>query len=77
MAEQSKSAQIKTHLNELVKTYTAYDVNGRPEYVYTAAEDAEDGAPCLVTRYSYDGTSQRVVYLKESNTTWQTAWETF
>jgi len=71
------SELLKTQLNELSKMYITYDASNRPEYVYTCGVNTLDGKPCTVVRYSYDGVSTRVVYMKEYTSTWQTAWETF
>jgi len=71
------TGHLLTQAHELVKQYTVYDVNNRPEYVYTAHADLEDGAPCSVVRYAYDGLTSRVVYMKEYTATWDVAWETF
>jgi hypothetical protein len=71
------TGHLKTQLNELVKQHIEYDGNSRPEYVYTAHADLEDGKPCSVVRYSYDGTSSRVVFMKEYEGTWDESWEVF
>jgi len=71
------TGHLKTQAHELVKQYVTYDGNNRSEYVYTVRADADDGTPCSVVRYSYDGASSRIVYMKEFTDTWQAAWETF
>jgi hypothetical protein len=71
------TGHLKTQLNELIKQHVEYDVNTRTEYVYTARADALDGSPCSVVRYSYSGTTTRVVYMKEYIGTWDAAWEVF
>ena len=68
---------LKSQLHELVKQHVEYDGLSRTEYVYTVQAGAPDGAPCSVVRYSYDGTSARVVYMKEYSGTWDSAWEVF
>jgi len=75
MVEASKSAQLISHAKEMVKQYIAYDGSSRPEYVYTAPTEAADGAPAIVTQYSYDGTSTRIVKRKESATVWDVTWD--
>ena len=71
------TGHLKTQANELVKQHIEYDASNRVEYVYTVRADAEDGIPCSVVRYSYDGLSSRVLYFKEYTDTWDIAWETF
>lgn len=69
--------QLKTQAAEYVKQHIAYDVSNRVEYVYTVRSDATNGTPCSVVRYSYDGTSARVVLMKEYNGTWDSTWDLF
>lgn len=66
---------IRPHANEAVKTYSTYDGSNRLEYHYTALADAEHGAQCLVTQYTYDGGSSRVQKTKESLATWDSSWD--
>ena len=73
----TKTELLKTHQNELTKTYNVYDVNGRVEYVYTASDDAPNGGSCLVTRFSYDGLTTRIVFAREYYGTWNSAWDLF
>lgn len=73
----SKTEHLKTQAHELIKQYVTYDAYDRPEYVYTAPITAITGTSCSVVRYSYDGVSNRVVYMKEYAETWDTSWETF
>lgn len=73
----SKTKLLKSHLNEYVKTKVFYDVEGRPEFVYSASSDLEDGGPCTVTQYAYIGTTPRVDFMKESEAVWDATWETF
>lgn len=68
---------LLTQAHELVKQYVEYDADERTEYVYTVHADAEDGTPCSVVRYAYDGTSSRVIYMKEYTSTWDSDWEEF
>jgi hypothetical protein len=77
MAATTSTEMLKTHEHELVKTHQAFDASSRLEYVYTAKADALNGSPCLVTRYSYDGISSRIVYLKEYYGVWSSSWEIF
>jgi len=68
---------LKSQLHELVKQHVEYDGSARPEYVYTVQAGAADGAPCSVVRYSYDGISSRIVYMKEYLGAWDSSWEVF
>ncbi len=73
----NKTAQLKSHLHQYVKTHVAYDLLDRVEYVYTAANEAAHGAPCVITRYAYVGNTTRVAYMREYEGTWDVAWEAF
>ena len=73
--ENTASDFIKPHAQEAIKQYMTYDGNNRMEYVYVAIATAEDGDPCMVTQYVYDGLSNRVIKMKESLSTWQAAWD--
>lgn len=68
---------LQTQAQELVKQYIVYDASLRPEYVYTVQADARDLTPCSAVRYSYDGASSRVVYMKEFTSVWNSSWEVF
>lgn len=59
--------------NEPVKMYKAYDGSNRVQYQYEAVTHAEDGDPCMRTEYVYDGSSTRVVKMKETIDTWVSA----
>lgn len=71
------TGHLKTQAHELVKQHIEYDGSNRAEYVYTVHSDAEDNTPCSVTRYSYDGISSRVVFMKEYTSAWDSAWDLF
>lgn len=71
------TGHLKTQAHELVKQHVEYDVLSRPEYVYTVRADAEDGAPCSVVRYAYDGSTTNVTYMKEYVGEWDASWEEF
>jgi hypothetical protein len=68
-------AFIKSHAHEGCKQYLTYDASNRMEIVYEAPTDFENGAPCLKTQYVYDGTSTRVIKMKESIATWSSSWD--
>lgn len=71
------TGHLKTQAHELVKQHVEYDGSNRTEYVYTVHGDATNGTPCSVVRYSYDGVSSRVVFMKEYSSTWNIAWDLF
>ncbi len=66
---------VKTHLNEAIKTYMAYDGSSRLEYIYVAGIDTANGEACMGTQYTYSGTSSRVVKSKEFKSTWNSSWD--
>lgn len=68
---------LKTQLGELIKQHIEYDVESRPEYVYTVRADATNNTPCSVVRYSYSGLTTLVVYMKEYTGNWLAIWEVF
>jgi len=71
----TKTELLKSHENELVKQYIAYDGSNRSEYVYTAVDTAAHGDSCLVTQYEYDGTSTRIVKRLEYYGTWDSSYD--
>lgn len=75
MATYHASDFIRPHQKEAVKQYIVYDGLDRMEYHYVATVDADHGDKCLGTQYAYDGTSGRVVKVKEFITTWDSTWD--
>ena len=75
MTEADKTGHVKTMLRELYKTYITYDVESRPEYVYQAPTDADHGTPCMITRYTYVGTTRFVQKSKEYSGTWDSSYD--
>jgi hypothetical protein len=69
------TGHLKTQAHELIKQHCEYDGSGRMVEVYTVRADAEDGTPCSVVRYAYDGLSSRVVYMEEDTAVWDSNWE--
>lgn len=61
--------------NEPLKMYRTYDGNNRVEYQYETLTHVLVGGPCMKTQYTYDGTSNRVLKLKETIDTWTLAME--
>lgn len=64
---------LKSIKNEPLKLYRVYDVNNRVQYQYETITHMEDGGPCMRTEYEYDGTSSRVIKMKETIDTWVAA----
>jgi hypothetical protein len=54
-------AKLISHQNEPVKQYIQFDVDGRPELIYTAHFKTKDQEPCLVTHYEYVGSGSTQV----------------
>ena len=73
MSVGNKGRHITTGAHEYIKSYIAYDGSSRMEYVYEARANAEDGDPCLVTQYTYDGVSTRITKMAESEGVWVSA----
>jgi len=73
----SKTAIIKTALNEYTKSKQIFDGSGRLEYLYVAGIQAKNNDPCIVTRYTYIGATSNVDYVKEYEGKWLTSFETF
>ena len=71
----NKSRLLKTAKHEYTKSYIEYDGTNRMEYLYEARANAEDGDPCLVTRYGYDGTSNRIIRRLESEGVWLASYD--
>ena len=69
------TAQLKSGFHELIKQYYVYDGLGRLAYLYEATVATGDGEPCLLTNYSYDGTTTRIQKIKEENSTWDSSWD--
>lgn len=61
--------------NEPVKVFRVYNTNNQLITQYEAVTHAKDSDPCMKTQYDYDGTSARVIHLKESLDTWLIAYE--
>jgi hypothetical protein len=66
---------LNTLKGEVVKVHHVYDGSDRLIERYEAVANAVHGAKCLRTDYTYDGASTRVVGMKESVSTWDSAWD--
>ena len=75
MTELNRTNLLKSGRDSQIKSYITYDGSSRMEYVYEAHTDAINGAPCLVTQYSYDGVSTRIQKMKETVGTWSSAYD--
>jgi hypothetical protein len=69
------NGQLITNLREPVKQYIVYDVSNRPVIIYEARANALNDEPCFKTEYAYDGATSRILKRKESNATWDSAWD--
>jgi hypothetical protein len=68
---------LTTQAHEFVKQHIEYDGSNRAEYVYTVRADAQNGTPCSVVRYAYDGSSTRIEFMKEYSGVWDITWDVF
>ena len=67
---------LKTQAHELTKQYIVYDVDGRPETIYTASADAATGTPCTRVDYEYlSPTSSSITKMRESNDVWDVSYD--
>lgn len=71
------TGHLITQAHELVKQHVEYDGSNRVSYIYTVRADATNGTPCSVVRYSYNGLTTDVVFMKEYTSTWNSAWDLF
>lgn len=77
MANQNQSVRefLMAIKQEPVKMLRVYDATNRLATQYEAVTHAKNGDPCMKTEYTYDGTSSRVVKLKESVDIWLLAYD--
>ena len=66
---------IKTGTSEYIKQFLTYDGQSRMEFVYEARANASHGEPCPVTQYVYDGLSNRVTKMKETQGVWDSSYD--
>lgn len=66
---------VKGLIQEGTKTHSVYDGSSRLTDFYVAAVDAEDGDPCLRTRYTYSGATNLVENSKDELATWDSTWD--
>lgn len=75
MSANNDNSQLKTGMHEPVKQFQIFDVTGRVTHLYEARANAEDGDPCMLTQYSYDGVSSRIEKTLESVDSWDSDWD--
>ncbi len=75
MANNDRSSLLKTALHERTKNYVVYDGSGRMTDNYETHADAEDGSPCLRTRYEYVGVTSNISKRLETEATWDETWD--
>jgi hypothetical protein len=66
---------ISPFQKESIKAHYVYDGTGRITHEYVASTAAVNGQSCLLTRYTYDGVTSRVVGMKEELSTWDETWD--
>ena len=67
--------QIMNAKTDLMKWHYEYDVYERPIAVYECGANADHGAQCMKTTYTYVGTSSAIVGAKETVSTWDSVWD--
>jgi len=70
-----KVEQIKSIMTGHMKTHAERDGSGRTTHFYEAPTFTQDGDPCLLTEFTYTGTSPNVDNSKESTSAWSSAWD--
>ena len=70
-----KRGQLLSNLEEFSKSHIEYDGTSRIEYVYECPVDTLDEGQCMVTQYTYDGVSNRIVNRKEYHGEWDSDWD--
>lgn len=78
MGTETRSATqtLTSQGNELSKMYVALDAQDRPIAVYTAPTSAIQGSRCSLVEYEYfSPTSTIVVRMRETEATWQSAFD--
>ena len=73
MASNTTTDFIKTHLGQLVKTFSGFDGSNRLITYLEAPTGAKDGDAALLSTYTYDGTSSRILKSRETASTWSSS----
>ena len=71
----NNTALLKSLGLELTKEHQVYDGSNRVIEFYQAVTGATNGEPCLRIDYTYDGATSRIVGRKETEVTWNSAWD--
>jgi hypothetical protein len=69
---------LKAFQEEQMKVYVEVINPGsddRPKFIHEAHADTEDSQECLKTVFVYIGTSDVVLYTRESKSTWNGQWD--
>lgn len=66
---------LRTLGKEVIKVYRVYDGSNRLTEQYEALANTINGGPALKTEYTYVGATTDVEKMKESLTTWNSAWD--
>ncbi len=68
---------LEALLGEIMKIKRVYDANTPPRVItqYEAVANAINGQTCLRTDYTYVSTTTNLDAMKESISTWQSAWD--
>ena len=73
----SKTEILKSLEGQQLKQHIVHDAQSRPQFIFEAPVDANDGDPCLVTELVYiDATESIVVKKQERQYRWKSVWET-
>jgi len=75
-SDSTKTAQLTTQRDEFIKSFTLYDGASRPITIFTAPTALPNAKPCSRVDYEYiNGTSFKVLKMKESNGVWDETWD--
>lgn len=74
---QNKTALILSGKNEYKKQYYEYmtDLSGRLLRLWEAPVDQVNGAPCIVTKFAYVGSTTQLSGSVEFEGAWNSAWD--
>lgn len=70
-----ESINIKSIESELSKWHYVYDGLGRLIETYETLSSAINGAKCILTKYTYDGVTNRVQNQREFSSIWDSSWD--
>lgn len=76
MSQDSNADELlRTLGKEVIKVHRVYDGSDRVIEQYEALANAIHGGPALRTDYTYVGATTNVENMKESLSTWDSAWD--